>query len=169
MFSNSRTDSTWQNLSPDLVLFTQEQLQFFCSKSASDEGAFSLQFYLISWLICAEKRKVFFLVLYPFPLFTFFLAFRSDMILSGLCILQNKLIKLAKSVWWFCFLFGFFGVCMFCFLNWFSRLSSAEFTGLGRKVEKAVQSCLSCNSLRLISLLFHSALHVVNLGILGGL
>lgn len=44
--------------------------------------------------------------------------------------------------------------CLFCFLNWFSRLSSAEFTGVGRKVEKAVQLCLSCDSLRLISLLF---------------
>lgn len=40
MFSNSSTDSTSQNLYPDLALFIQEQLWFFCSKSASAEGAF---------------------------------------------------------------------------------------------------------------------------------
>lgn len=117
MFSNSRTDSAWQNLSPDLVLFPQEQLRFYCFKSASDEGAFLLQFYLISWLICVEKSEVLFLVLYPFSLFTFFLPFYSDMILSGPCILQRKLIKLAKIVWWFCCLFACLRVFLFvCFL-----------------------------------------------------
>jgi len=40
VFPGSGIDSTWQNLHPDVVLFIQEQLWFFCSNSASGEGAF---------------------------------------------------------------------------------------------------------------------------------
>lgn len=75
IFSNSSIDSTWQNPHPDLVLFIQEQLWFFCSKSASHEGAFLLQLELIIWHTCAEKREVVFLVLYRLPLFTLFSSF----------------------------------------------------------------------------------------------
>lgn len=49
------------------------------------------------------------------------------------------------------------------------RVSSAEMAGMGGKVEKTVQLCMSCNSLQLTSLHFHAASFTVNLGILGGL